>query len=281
MSNSSPLAAQQEPSAPPSLPKPAQMARARLGAANDFLLSMMPVLAACGGLAPIPVTPDGSPDPLKPAPSRRPHCPRGRAGPQELGIPARSQFPSDIEGKTLLVIDGENIAFTLKRAGLKLDWGAFMQVLGATVPALQAHAYSTASEECLDQVAQVYEGAGIDAHVRPKQTVHTFHGHVEKANSDHDILLGLGMLLQGHLPDNLILASGDGDLGTAVAHFCASFDVNLIICGVPGATSARLRKRNNAQVAGNIWLGRELMLPLVAGSAPVPAPIPSRQGETP
>ena len=193
-----------------------------------------------------------------------------------LGRPARSAASLSLPeytmgmnavhgGHALVIVDVENLRYGLCKAGFKLDFKAFGDRLARSVGRVSAHAYSTAPESNCSRLAGYFHYAGYAAHIQAIETVQTFHGPRTLANSDNQILLGLAENVARLQPDVLVLVTGDGDLGCAVSKYLAEYSdraPSLHIASVRETTSKRLHAQNNTGIAGNIWLGLDLMRPL-------------------
>jgi hypothetical protein len=147
---------------------------------------------------------------------------------------------------------------------LRLNFEAFRNRISSVVGDLEAHVFSTASEGAKQRQSDYFYYAGFAPHIEPIRTVQTYHGSRKMANSDNQLLLGLADRVSALRPSVVILATGDGDLGCAVSQFLAnrSTPTQFHIASIRNWTSKRLYSRNNATVAGNIWLGQDLMQPV-------------------
>lgn len=196
--------------------------------------------------------------------NQSPICPQRAA--TGMLLPAQTSGIEKICGTSaLLVIDAENIVYGLRKAGLKLDFETFRQRLASMVGQIESHMYSTAHENSMQRQSDYFHHAGFVPHIDPIRTVQTYHGTQVKANSDGQLLLGIAERVTVLQPNVLIFATGDGDLGCAVAQFLASRSPNppkFHVASVRYWTSKRLYASNNPAVAGNVWLGRDLMQPL-------------------
>lgn len=187
--------------------------------------------------------------------------------PVELrGTPARTTgFEQHLHGRVLLIADGENLSFGLRKHGYDCDFGKLRQTLASRQPDLRAHAFACVRGDEAGKYAEEYfRREGWQAHIGLARTVNTCHGPQIKANSDNQILLACGELITATRPDTLVLATGDGDLGCAIADFYAQRLKQgcLVVCSIQGATSRRMLKNENPQIRANVWLGWDCIVPV-------------------
>lgn len=163
--------------------------------------------------------------------------------------------------RTLIIADGENIDCGARNHKMKPDWKLFRQAVERRVVAADSHVYMTAAANRVESYQRKFQRAGFTPNINPVRKVETFHGSKILQNSDNEILLGLAHLVTLKDPDAVVLLSGDGDLGESIARFLGKLATppRLYVAGIPGETSFRLRAKNNPLVAGNVWLGLDVM----------------------
>ena len=98
-------------------------------------------------------------------------------------------------GKTLLMLDMENLHYTMAPAGFAPDYGQLMARLRDLSTDLQAHAFMTANEGRTESVRRELATHNIHLHVHPVQHILVAGGPKKCANSDNALLLHLGHLL--------------------------------------------------------------------------------------
>lgn len=178
--------------------------------------------------------------------------------------PASTSLPPDrLGGLVLLLGDAENLSYGLRKQGLDLDFAQLRQVVAARCGVLHAHAFATVPDKPAQRYARSYfTGAGWHEHVALAQHVRTIRGAERRANSDPSILLACGELAALQRPDAVVLATGDGDLGCDMARFLKMRHdpPAVFVCSMKGATSKRLLSGTNADIDGNIWIGRDSMV---------------------
>jgi hypothetical protein len=166
--------------------------------------------------------------------------------------------PARFGGRVMVIADGENLSFGLRRHGFDLDFARLRGLLAARCGRVHAHAFATVPNASARDYAESYFArAGWQHHVRIAERVRTVRGLEFRANSDPDILLGCGQLASLMRPDAVVLATGDGDLGCDMARFLKSGRAQplVIVCSMRGATSRRLHASVNADIDANLWLG--------------------------
>lgn len=251
--------------------------------AASFLLASIPLLQTSAGLVSKPQesTPTTGSDcqthlnasvtsnqETSPAPAQNALIKQNR---NSLLLPDKTSGVEQLSGKNaLLIVDGENLIFGLRHEGWKLDFKAFRKKIASAIGLTEAHIYSTANDGARQRQSDFFYHAGFAPHINPIQVVETCRGQEVKANSDNRILLGLAERVTLSNPDVVILATGDGDLGCAVAEFLAGRSAKpakLYIASIKGMTSERLCVANNATIEGNIWIGHDLVQPLTPRGA--------------
>jgi hypothetical protein len=176
-----------------------------------------------------------------------------------MSLPARTiGLDSLFGGRCLVLLDGENISYGLREAGFDCNYATMLRLLSARAEQIEAHAFvSTLHVRARRYAEHYFAEAGWRPHVTIVPAVPRRNGQARRANSDNDILLAAGGLLAGTSPDVVVIASGDGDLGTAIARHCRAIprSPRVIVCSIDGSTSGRLEASRNADIAGNVRLG--------------------------
>lgn len=182
---------------------------------------------------------------------------------QLITLPAQSLGFDTLQrlGKTLFVIDGENINISLNNAGWNADYAALLSYLDGKCEELEPHVFTTAQDHAVERVKRYYAGTGIAPHVRYVENILTANGPSRHANSDNELLLQLGYLCAKQQFDTVVLATGDGALGCSAINFLAELrsPPRAYTCSVMGATSPRLLTENNPLVNGNLWIGQDVL----------------------
>jgi len=194
---------------------------------------------------------------------------RARQGPipaQLRGTPARTTgFEQHLHGRVLLIADGENLSYGLRKRGHDCDYGLLRKVFASANSNLSAHAFACVFGEDAGKYAKTYfSEAGWRPHIGLARTVQTHQGPQVKANSDNQILLTCGELINATRPDTLVLATGDGDLGEAIVEFYATRlkHGSVVVVSTVDATSRRLRKDVNPYVDSNVLVGFDCIVPV-------------------
>lgn len=194
---------------------------------------------------------------------------RARQGPIPVelrGTPARTTgFEQHLHGRVLLIADGENLSYGLRKRGHDCDYGRLRKVLASEHSNLSAHAFACVFGEDAGKYAQEYfRREGWQPHIGLARTVQTCQGPQVKANSDNQILLASGELINATRPDTLVLATGDGDMGEAIVEFYAKRlkHGSVVVVSTVDATSRRLRKDVNPYVKANVLVGWDCIVPV-------------------
>lgn len=181
------------------------------------------------------------------------------------GTPSRTTgFEQHLRGRVLLIADGENLSYGLRKRGHDCDYGRLREVLASGSPNLSAHAFACVFGDDAGKYAQEYfRREGYQPHIRLARTVQTYQGSQVKANSDNQILLACGELINATRPDTLVLASGDGDLGEDIIEFYSKRlkHGSVVVVSTVDATSRRLRKDVNPYVKANVLVGWDCIVP--------------------
>lgn len=187
--------------------------------------------------------------------------------PAELrGTPARTTgFEQHLHGRVLLMGDMENMSYGLRKRGYDCDYGRLRKAFASGNSNLSAHAFACVFGEDAGKYAKTYfSEAGWQPHIGLARTVQTYQGPQVKANSDNQILLACGELINATRPDTLVLATGDGDLGEAIVEFYAKRlkHGSVVVVSTVDATSRRLRKDVNPYVKANVLVGWDCIVPV-------------------
>jgi len=239
------------------------LCRLPLASAHNSIAALLPWLSAALGIQHTTTAP---PARQRVSPAVAPKPLRQGTMPAELrGTPARTTgFEPHLRGRVLLIADAENLSYGLRKLGYDCDFGQLRQILVSRQPELHAHAFACVRGDDAGKYANEYfRRAGWQAHIGLARTVQTYHGPQIKANSDNQILLACGELITATRPDTLVLATGDGDLGTAIADFFTQRlkQGSVVVCSIAGATSRRLLKNENPRICANVWLGWDCIVP--------------------
>ena len=187
--------------------------------------------------------------------------------PAELrGTPARTTgFEQHLHGRVLLIADGENLSYGLRKRGHDCDYGLLRKAFASGNHNLSAHAFACVFGDDAGKYAQEYfRREGWQPHIGLARTVQTYQGPQVKANSDNQILLACGELINATRPDTLVLATGDGDLGEAIVEFYATRlkHGSVVVVSTVDAISRRLRKEVNPYVTANVLVGFDCIVPV-------------------
>jgi len=184
-------------------------------------------------------------------------------GSQRLTLPVQCLGFDRLQrlGRTLLIIDGENITYNLNKAGWNPDYAALLGHLHGKCEELEPHVFTTAKDHAVERIKRYYAGTGIAPHVRYIENILTANGPSRHANSDNELLLQLGYLCAKQQYDTVVLATGDGAMGCSAINFLTELrkPPRAYTCSVIGATSARLLTENNPLVNGNLWIGQDIL----------------------
>jgi hypothetical protein len=182
---------------------------------------------------------------------------------------ATSPLPADTDlsalaGKRVLcLLDEDNLRISIKSHALRLAFDLLRRKLSATARSVSAWVVLTA--ELGDTRRQAYlVPRGWQVVSVPREIVMTITGPRMKANADMDICFLAGSLVLKGQFDAMLIGSGDGDLGVAIARGIRRLQAvpDIYTLSVPGSTSHRIRPSNNPTLfAANILIGRDITRP--------------------
>jgi len=163
-------------------------------------------------------------------------------------LPASTALPKALAGKrTLVVVDAENVSFSAARHGYDCDYGLLAHRLQALcTPSL--HAFATADEPGY-AYAYFYK-QGWQPHIQPG-----------RGNSDVAIGLNAARMALQELPDAVLLASGDGDLGMGLLNFLKDIlpQMEFHTMGLEVSLSRRLVAGPGNGIRSTTVIGRDLL----------------------
>lgn len=234
------------------------------GASHNAIAALLPWLSAALGIQRGATTPPANQSVRLARPS---HAARQGPIPEGLrGTPALTTgFEQHLHGRVLLIADGENLSYGLRKRGHDCDYGRLRKVFASGSPNLSAHAFACVFGEDAAKYAQEYfRREGYQSHIRLARTVQTYQGAQVKANSDNQILLACGELINATRPDTLVLATGDGDLGEDIIEFYSKRlkHGSVVVVSTVDAASRRLRKDVNPYVKANVCVGWDCIVPI-------------------
>lgn len=170
--------------------------------------------------------------------------------------PAYTQMPRGLRDAPLVFADAQNMSYSLRKHGFDCDFNQVLRVIRRAAPYAQAHAFARLrSRAAVDFARDYFRQAGWVPHV-------TF-GQSHRLNADVDVLIASIELLARQQPEDVLLCTGDGDLGCCLAqHIREHFPTTRVhILSVAGSTSGRLSARTNPHVHSNTLLGRDCIGP--------------------
>jgi hypothetical protein len=184
----------------------------------------------------------------------------------ETSLPARTSGLAPLHGgRVLVLLDGENISYSLKPVADCNYAKLAALLLQHSSGGADLHAFASAQPGAGVNYARSYfNAAGYVPHVEPIEVVNGARGLRKRANSDNEILMHGARLIATERPDWVVLASGDGDLGCDLARFISreTKGVQFMTLGLRGNFSHRLRVDHNQQVTYNAWIGADVIVAL-------------------
>jgi hypothetical protein len=191
----------------------------------------------------------GAPRRRGPSHSRRPRGP---------GLPPATDLGPLAGRRVLAVVDDENLRISMtRRLGVRLSYrtlrGRLEEAAAGVTPVV---VFSAAPGD--DRRARYFSDRGWHPVPVPIEVVMTRDGPVRKANADFDIAFEAGRLAAGGGAEAVLVGTGDGELGVAIARGMrrALPGCRVFALGVPGSTSRRLHRRDLFD--GVIYVGRDL-----------------------
>jgi hypothetical protein len=161
----------------------------------------------------------------------------------------------------LFIGDAENLSYTYRNEGLDLDFGSLLSSVRALSNQVEAYAFATVREgQSMEYAEQYFKSCGWIPMLNPARHER---GKVI-ANSDAAILINTGRLLSQSKADTLLIGSGDGELGSAIADFAQGLPSRprVITIGRSGSLSNKLVAGRNLHIAANISLGSDHVKPI-------------------
>jgi hypothetical protein len=158
----------------------------------------------------------------------------------------------------------ENLILGARDLGYRPDFAALRDSLAQECRSLTLHAVYSSEEndQCL---TEELEEAGFICHPRIIKTVNTHRGEVRTTNSDFRVAFAVGFEIHSSSADVLLLGTGDGGLGEAIAedvrHFCRK-ERQVMTLSLAGSTSGRLNAVTNPDIAANLEIGLDVLIPL-------------------
>jgi hypothetical protein len=182
---------------------------------------------------------------------------------QTITLPLRSSGFDDLShlGRTLVVLDIENINYSTTPTGFVPDYRRLMACINPLTVDLQAHAFSTALNHKTEALRHYLAAESINAHIRPAKQILLADGPKKSANSDNELLLHMGYLLAKAAFDTVIVGTGDGELGNSAVNFLSELPNPpwVYTLSVHGATAGVLATKRNPLVKRNLYWGQDLM----------------------
>lgn len=142
--------------------------------------------------------------------------------------------------KIALFIDGANLAGSLNKSDVRVDYRKFMRDLNETYDVILARYYSGVSDHSDHQsIRDFVKSLGHRGLTPITKPVRTFPDG--KVKADMDVEIAVDMIRYASLFDRVVLFSGDGDFTYAVKAL-KEMGVKVTICGDKFLTSTNLRK---------------------------------------
>jgi uncharacterized LabA/DUF88 family protein len=170
-----------------------------------------------------------------------------------------------IQGTRVLgLFDAENQYYSASNRGVKLNLGALVSAIHCFAHALEAHGFVSTDRNNAQSLGEDLADAGTVPHVRD---VRGWGSHCRELNSDAQLLIHAGQLMNSARHDAVIIGSGDGELALAIAEYAATLGIRNYVARFPWSTAQRLRADKNPLVAGNIWYGLDVCVSQTGSAA--------------
>lgn len=177
------------------------------------------------------------------------------------GMPNSTDLSTLVGRHVLFIGDAENLSYTYRNEELDLDFGSLLSSVRALANQVEAYAFATVTEgQPMEYAEQYFKSCGWTPMLNPARHEH---GKVI-ANSDAAILINTGRLLSQSKANTLLIGSGDGELGNAIAEFAQGLPnrPRIITIGRSGSLSNKLVAGRNLHIAANISLGSDHVKPI-------------------
>ncbi len=184
-------------------------------------------------------------------------------GNQGLGIPALTGPLDVLNGQRFLALcDEQNLYHGARKLGRWLCFRRLAGQLNRAWPSCGLRAFY-ARRHGDDWLGRRLIQCGWLPHPSDIEEVRTCRGYEVRRNCDNSLLLDAVELTRRYDPHIVVLATGDGDLGCDLAQRLRNTPSRprIVVLSLPRSTSQRLTARNNPNVAANIWLGADVLLP--------------------
>ena len=191
---------------------------------------------------------------LVPAP-RRPAAPV-----PEPGLPhATGDFDKLASArKVAVVLDAENLAYSARDLGLRLDFAALARLLRNRFADIELHAVVSVPPDQLDATRADADRTGWTGH--PRAIITTPRRRC--ANGDVSCAFVTAAVLARRRIDTLVIGTGDGPLGLDVARGVRANFPNcrrIATLSVAQSTSNLLRTAHTVELDANLILGRDVL----------------------
>jgi hypothetical protein len=191
---------------------------------------------------------------------------KGNACPQQTAVwrkpvPAFTDLRTLHGQRVLIVLDSDNLDYSLERQGTRLRYAKLLSQIGDRVGQVFPVAVLTSAQG--DQRrADFLARSGWRVVSIPWENVITYNGVRKMANADLDIAFEFGCLASISGCDAALIGTGDGDLAVSIARGLRRTrprtSIAIHALSVAGATSARLRQRNDL-FDSNVIVGTDML----------------------
>lgn len=166
--------------------------------------------------------------------------------------------------KVLLICDVENITISAIKNGYGINYKRLKNIIEYSAYSADFHAFFS-REKGDDSMSIAFRDCNWIPHPRDIQYAKTINGPKAFANSDNLISFGLGRFLCEKEYDCVILASGDGalvcDLSILARQYAPTVS-KVFSLSLAGSTSHRLDSKTNLNIAANLEIGLDCLVPL-------------------
>lgn len=194
---------------------------------------------------------------------------RGLQSTQVLSsLPKKTSLNVVVDTTVLMLADGENLSYGLRKQGLDLDYRRLLHAVRRAAQTVEAHAFACLKTgDAIDYARKYFDDAGWKHSLYPTQQIRHCGAIRRRSNCDPYYLLGAGEALARSDASAVILATGDGDLaGDVISHLRArDTSRKIVILGIKGCISRRLYPCVNHDVAAVIHIGQDIVETLPEG----------------